>query len=268
MTQRIPWAPRGWQQLLLAGISVLVWGAVGLLTILFSTLIRLHALVLGWTDPQRRCAHMLASQWGRLTMRCNPVWTVTVIGRERLPADRPSIVVANHQSMWDIMALFFLRHQFKWVAKAELFRGPFVGEAMRAARYVPLARGRHGSIRDTYQQAKQWLADGISVVFFPEGARSRTGQLGPFKSGAFKLALDTGCPIVPIALVGTPALLAPGSWIVRPARVRISILEPIDPSRYRLDEMERLREDVRRAIADALAHGADADAVPTQPCAA
>ena len=120
---------------------------------------------------------------------------------------------------------------------------------MSLAKYIRLTRGQRGSIKGAYTEAKRWLSSGISVFFFPEGTRSRTGQLGPFKNGAFKLALETGILIVPIAVTGTRDLLTRGSWLFRGnSHVRITVLPPLDPARYRPDEHERLRDDTHRLI--------------------
>ena len=102
------------------------------------------------------------------------------------------VYVSNHQSLFDIMALLAINRPFKWVAKGSLFTIPFLGWSMDAARYVKLTRDRHHSIRSAYREAQQWLVDGVSVFFFPEGTRSHTGQLSSFKSGAFKIAAKTG----------------------------------------------------------------------------
>ena len=124
---------------------------------------------------------------------------------------------------------------------------------MSLAGYIKLARGRHGSIRDTYEDAKRRLAQGMSVLFFPEGTRSYTGQLGPFKNGAFKLALELRLPLVPIVICGTHGLLPRSGWVVNPmGRIRLTVLSPIDVSAYGPEEDERLRYDGRRLMEQVL----------------
>ena len=233
--------------------SVILWGLIGLLTVVFSLAIMACFPLACLFDPQRRSLHWLASLWGRSIILCNPSWRLTVIGREHLKPHHAYVLVANHQSLLDIMALFALRRQFKWIAKAELFRIPFLGWAMSLAGYVQLARGRHGSVRETYDRTRRWLASGVSVLFFPEGTRSHTGELGVFKNGAFKLAMDTAHPVAPIVVTGTRDLLMKGSWMFRAgSRVQITILPPITLSTYRTWEPERLRDEVRRRIATTL----------------
>ena len=226
---------------------------MGLLTLVFSIAMMACAVLFFVVDSRRTRAHWLASWWGRSVLACHPRCRVRVTGRQHISPGTPSILIANHQSLFDIMALFCLRRQFKWVAKDSLFRLPFVGWAMAVTGYIPLSRGRHGSIRETYQQAGEWLASGISVFFFPEGTRSRTGQLGAFHNGAFKLAVETGTPIVPIAVTGTRDLLVRGSWrLGHHSDIQIVVLPPLDPARYPQDGAVRLRDDARRLISHTL----------------
>lgn len=235
--------------------SALVWALLAVLTVFFTGLIAASVALLGWADRRRRLAHRLAAAWGRSIFLLNPAWKLDIEGRERLDPAETYIFVANHQSLLDIPAGMAIGGQFKWVAKAELFDIPFLGWAMSLAKYVKLARGERASIRATYEETKRWLERGISVFFFPEGTRSHTGELGPFKNGAFKLAIDTGRPIVPVALLGTRKLLARGSRRVGfGSRVRVVILPPLDPSAYGKD-FGRLRDEVR-AIMHRAVHGA------------
>lgn len=229
--------------------SALMWTLISLLTILCSCLIILCFVPLFPFDRRRFCLHWLATLWGRGVFACNPFWRLIVTGRRKIRPGRAYILVSNHQSLLDIMALFALYRQFKWVAKDDLFRIPFLGWAMSLVGYIKLSRGRYGSIRQTYADAGRWLASGVSVFFFPEGTRSRTGELGAFKNGAFKLALDTGAWVVPIIVSGTRDLLERGSWKFRMgSRVRIKVLQPIDPAGYRHAGPDRFRDDAWRLI--------------------
>lgn len=228
-----------------------LWAVIAMLTVVFTTLIALSRLLLWPFDRQRKIPHWLAMLWGRAVFMSHPLWRVRVEGARRLDSQRHYIFVANHQSMLDIMALCYLNRQFKWVAKEELFRLPFLGWSMSLAGYVRLKRGQSRSIRDAYDQAGRWVREGMSVLFFPEGTRSLDGELGAFKPGAFKLALKARVPVVPIAISGTRDLLVKGSWRFRAGRqdVRVRVLPPLEPS----GEDEGLRERARAAILAALA---------------
>ena len=254
MSKTSPLPPRFGARMLLASLgSLTLWALIGLLTIVFSLAIMVFAVVLVPVDPQRRFLHRLASLWGRAVFLCNPSWRLTVTGRTHIDPRTAYVLVANHQSLLDIMALFALRRQFKWVAKEELFAIPFLGWAMALAGYIRLARGQQSSVRETYERARQWLMSGMSVLFFPEGTRSRTGELGPFKNGAFKLAMDMAAPLVPIVVTGTRDLLMRGSWLFRyGSRVQITILPPIGPTTYHSWSPDRLRDEVRRLIQTSL----------------
>ena len=233
--------------------SLWAWFAFTTLTILFSLLMIATALVTGWWDRDRRLVHVVGTWWGQLVLWTITAGRLTITGRHHIHPHKPYILVANHQSLFDIVVLFCLQRQFKWMAKAGLFQIPFLGWGMAAGRYIRLARGRHGSIRDTYAHAKQWLASGMSVFMFPEGTRSVTGELGAFKNGAFKLAVDTGVPIVPIVVTGTRDLIRRGSWRFEPGRaVRVQIFPSIDPAQYGEAGVERFRDDVRQLILQTL----------------
>ena len=202
-------------------------------------------------DPQLKLAHRLASLWGRGLVMMAPGSRVKLIGRERLPARRPVIFMANHQSYVDVPALFFVPAQFKWMADVELFRIPVFGWAMGMAGYIPVRRGDGREGVRTLQKAERMLKRGISVFIIPEGTRSRTRVLGRFQSGGFRLAPKTGTPIIPVVVTGTRQLLPRGDWVFRwGARVWIDILPMVDPPAQRRELrscMDRVRDRMREA---------------------
>ena len=229
--------------------SVAVWFIVIALTIGFCCAIILCSAGLWWADRKHTVAHRLASCWGRAIFACIPSWRLTVTGRHHIPRHRAVILVANHQSLLDIMAIFCLNRQFKWIAKDSLFRVPILGWAMAMCGYIRLVRGRHGSIRETYHQAQDWLAQDVSVFLFPEGTRSTTGEMLPFKNGPFKLAVETGVPVIPITIRGTSELIQRGSWRFRPrAHVTVTVLPALSPAAKTDREFLRLKDATRRAI--------------------
>lgn len=228
--------------------SLYLWGAVILVTGVVSTLI-LCSLPLSLIDRDRRWAHWLGTLWAAILVRVNPFWTLRVVGRQRIRKNEGYVLVANHLSLADIVCLFSIGRQFKWLAKRSLFRIPFLGWSMWAMGSIPLERGRHGSIRESYRKALAWLQRDISVLIFPEGTRSRTGEMGHFKSGAFRLALESGRPIVPIVLAGTQEIIPKGKTGFGKARVAtLTILPPIETRGLSPESEERLRNEVEQTM--------------------
>ncbi len=174
-----------------------------------------------------------------------PPWRLGVEGA--WPAGGPFVVVANHQSILDILLLSRMPREMKWVAKEELFRIPWVGTMLRMSGDIAIRRGDAESGGEALARAKAYLARGMSVMIFPEGTRSRTGALLPFKSGAFRLALDAGVPVLPVAVHGTARGMPKGGPWVNPCRARARILAPVAVAPYGGDAV-RLRDEVRARI--------------------
>jgi 1-acyl-sn-glycerol-3-phosphate acyltransferase len=200
-------------------------------------------------DPKRSRIHSVNMLAARAIVRLNPYWKVRVIGPDRLPPGR-FVICANHGSNADIFCLSFVRGQLRYLAKRSLLRVPVFGWIMAMSGHVPIERGDRQSAEDALTRCREWLDRGLSVLFFPEGTRSETGEVGPFKMGAFKLAVDAGVPVLPIAIVGTQEALPKHGWEMREhADVRIRVLEPIAPGA----DVEALRDRVRAALCQATA---------------
>ena len=161
-----------------------------------------------------------------------PLWKVSIEGRHHIGFNRTYMLVANHQSMLDILVLYGLFRPFKWVSKQELFRLPFFGWNMWMAGYVSLQRERKGSIAKMMRDCRVQLEQGSSIMMFPEGTRSPDGRMRRFREGAFIMAKDAGVPIVPIAIAGTRDALPKGGLLMRSIRrvpMRVHILAPLSP---------------------------------------
>ena len=233
--------------------SVFAWIGVSLATVLFSLLSVLCSVLLRPVDPDLKIPHLINSVWARSIFFLNPVWRLKVRGRGYLKERRGYVLVSNHASMSDIICLFLLGKQFKWVSKESLFQIPFLGWAMTAAGYVRLERGKHGSIRESYEESIDWLRKNMPILIFPEGTRSRNGRLGAFKNGAFKLAVQTQKPIVPIVLSGTRTVLEKGNFLFSPSvRCTVKILKPIPTEGYNPSDFHALRDLVRTKMLGAL----------------
>lgn len=205
-------------------MATYVWTVTPLLTVFFGSLTVLMSPLAMLIDQRRNILHSIATLWAKSIVWANPWWTFIIKGSENLPpADKPVVYVSNHQSQADILTVFLINRQFRWLAKAILFKIPFLGWAMSAAGYVAVKRSDKRSHIECFRKAREHLGRGTSMLFFPEGTRSRDGRLLPFKSGAFKLAKDCDVPILPITLEGASHLLPKGSFAPAVATVTITI---------------------------------------------
>lgn len=202
-------------------------------------------------DRRRVALHLFSCFWASFYVYANPLWRVRFTGRDKLPCRGPAVIVANHLSLVDILVLYGLYRPFKWVSKAELFRIPIVGWNMVLNDYVRLRRGDRESIRAMMDHCRRHLARGAPVLIFPEGTRSATGALQPFKDGAFRLAMDAAVPVFPVAIRGTYDTV-PKSGLVLRNRMDgvVQVLAPLDPSRFAT--AAELRDAARAAIAAAI----------------
>lgn len=181
--------------------------------------------------------------------------TIVVRGREHLGDGHETfILMSNHQSHYDVPVLYrAIPGRIRMVAKAELFRIPLFGRAMRAAGMVEVNRSDRQQAMQNLRQSSSMLEHGTLLWIAPEGTRSITGELGPFKSGGFHVALDTGHRILPIAIDGTRRVLQSGTIaFTQGEHVTVTILPPIDPREYGPERRKDLMEAVRRSIASAL----------------
>ncbi len=213
-------------------------------------LVALIVFAVTWPFDRRRVVlHLYSCFWAATYLYCNPIWHVRVAGREKLPWRGAAVLVANHASLIDILVLFALYRPFKWVSKAENFKLPFIGWNMTLNDYVPLVRGNKESIVKMMADCRRHLARGSPVLIFPEGTRTRDGNLLPFKDGAFRLAAEVGCPLIPIAVHATGDCLPKHGWALRNVmHAQVEILDPIDPGPPGQGDPEALREQARAAI--------------------
>jgi len=192
--------------------------------------------------------HKVANIWARiLLMMCGT--TVEVIGRENILRGKPQVFMANHQSDFDILiTLAFLPGQFRWIAKKELFAIPVFGQAMRSAGYIEIDRQNHEKALQSLELAALRIRQGKSVMTFPEGTRSRNGEIKAFKPGTFYLAIQSGVPIVPITIIGSGALMPKRSLKIKSGKIRMVIAKPIDVKGCTLEDRQALIRNVRQII--------------------
>jgi len=192
--------------------------------------------------------HNYARLWGKLGLRLAGV-RLTVAGMEHLDDLGPVIYMANHQSNFDILALFAgLPGQFRWIAKEELFRIPLFGYSMKRCGYIPLNRNDRRKALQSMRAAAERIKTGTSVVIFPEGTRSEDGMLLPFKKGGFSLAQQAGVPIVPIAISGSREINPKGSLRLFGGHIRLTIFPAIDVHAHKDDLMDAVRAPIARGL--------------------
>jgi 1-acyl-sn-glycerol-3-phosphate acyltransferase len=235
--------------------SVLFWTFLAVSCIpLFGCAVLIFVLTLPF-DRNGRALHLFSCAWAQLYFAVNPLWQLSVEGREKLPWRGPAVLVANHESLGDILVLFGLFRPFKWVSKKSVFRVPFIGWNMWLNRYVGLVRGNKASVMQMIRQCEAWIDRGVPVLLFPEGTRSPDGEVKAFKDGAFQLATKKGCPVYPIVLTGTRSVLPKHGFVLRQsAACSLRVLDPVMPEHFGGD-VEALRDFVReRIIAEKRSH--------------
>lgn len=168
--------------------------------------------------------HRFTCFWASLYTWLNPAWRVRVEGREKIDPRRAYVMVANHQSLLDILVLFRLFTHYKWVSKIENFRVPCIGWNMSMNRYIKLRRGDRESVLRMLDACARALGEGNSIMMFPEGTRSPDGRLRDFKPGAFDLAQRARVGLLPIVVEGTAQALPKRGFVLQgrhPIRVRV-----------------------------------------------
>jgi 1-acyl-sn-glycerol-3-phosphate acyltransferase len=235
---------------LLTGLFFVYFVITSTILVVVAVLIR---LVTQPFDKNLRLLHLFTCFWGSLYLRGMPAWRVTIEGREHVRKGITYVMVANHGSTIDIPVLFRLFVHFKWVAKEELFRVPFIGWALSLNRYIRIKRGDLDGIRQMMQDCRAALRAGSSVLIFPEGTRSETAELRPFLSGAFTLAKRAQVPILPIVIHGSRDALPKKSLVIRGRHhIRVRVLPELPYELFAEKPVKTWAAEVRARIADEL----------------
>jgi len=237
-------------------LIVIVW------TVLSSIVTGLFTIVISLFGGSENIVHLSARFWARTILAVGRI-DVTVEGMSNIDSSKPYIFMSNHQSNFDIPVLLaHLKIQFRWLAKAELFKIPIFGRGMKNAGYISIDRSNRRAAVESLHRAAEIIRDGVSVLIFPEGTRSLDGNVRPFKKGGFVLAVDAGVPIVPVVIHGTYSIMQKNRLRIKPGHVLVEILDPIKTSDYtrgnKDDLMERVRTLIRERFEKRRQHG--------QPC--
>ena len=202
-------------------------------------------------DPGRYVSGRFFRLMGKSAALVNPLWRFHTEGLRVTDPRRPYVAVSNHESWTDIFLLCFLPWEMKWLAKQQVFNIPVMGWIMRMAGDVPLVRGSRESAVGALAKCRDRLAKRVSVMIFPEGTRSPRAEMLPFKDGAFALAIETGAPVLPIAIAGTRHAMAKGSFQVQRAVAACRVLEPVETTGLSMADIPALKARVRTMIDDA-----------------
>jgi 1-acyl-sn-glycerol-3-phosphate acyltransferase len=234
-------------------VSLWVWFAIGALIVLWVPVMLVARLV--DRDPARYTAGYTLRVMGRLFTYVNPFWDIELTGPVPENPRNPYVVVSNHFSQADPPIIARVPWEMKWVAKKELFDLPFAGWLLKLSGDIPVDRSSKQSRARVLVRAAKYLANRCSVMFFPEGTRSRDGRVHRFSDGAFRLAIKEGVPVLPLAIDGTHDALPKHSIWFNPdaEKIRVRILEPIDTSAYEPEEARAVQRRVRARIIEQIA---------------
>lgn len=231
--------------------SALLWGVALLIVVVWTPLVALVFAVTAPFDSGRYAAGWLFRRGAVVFVALNPLWHFRTSGVRITDPRRPYIAVSNHESYADIFLISHLPWEMKWLSKSEIMRLPLMGWMMWMAGDIPVVRSVARSRTAALDGIRDRLRKGVSVMVMPEGTRSPTEELLPFRDGAFRVAIELGVPVLPMAVAGTRTAMAKGSYAFRRARAEVRVLEPIETSAMSLKDVAHLRETVRSRISDA-----------------
>jgi len=241
ITTRSPPGLQLYKWLVVIPVLVISTAFIGTLVIIFS--------LLGMPEFSSR---VFGKLWARVNMAVM-FMRVQVHGRENIDSKQSYVIAANHQSQLDIYVLYgYLDIPFKWAMKKELRRVPILGLACELMGHIFIDRSNTDAARASLNDAQARIKDGISAVFFPEGTRSRSGQLGSFKKGAFRLAQDLAIPVLPVSIHNTNRILPSDGLDWRPGSATLKIHPAITPTGDSPADINTLTARTREIISEAL----------------
>jgi 1-acyl-sn-glycerol-3-phosphate acyltransferase len=235
---------RLWQSIL----SLWAWLVLVLCILIWFPVMVVLLLVTGPFDRGRYIVGYVFRRIGPAMATLNPLWRFRYSGTMPQNPRHPYVVVSNHESFADILLISHLPWEMKWLSKAELFRIPIMGWMMWLAGDIPVKRGFGPSAVEAMERCRKALRQRVSVMIFPEGTRSKTTELLPFKDGAFRLAIEAGVPILPLALSGTGTALPKHGWRFGRSAAHLRVLEPVDTAGLTLSDVPALKARIRDLI--------------------
>jgi 1-acyl-sn-glycerol-3-phosphate acyltransferase len=238
---------RLWQTI----VSIWAWLVLVVCILLWFPVLAIARLLTAPFDRGRYIPGRIFRKIGPAMATLNPLWRFRYSGLIPRDPRRPFVVVSNHESFTDILLISHLPWEMKWLSKAELFRIPILGWMMWLVGDIPVKRGFGPSALEAMARCRQALESRVSVMIFPEGTRSKTSELLPFKDGAFRLAIEAGVPILPLAVSGTGTALRKHDWRFGRSDAEVRILDPVETAGLSLSDIPELKARVRQTIIDA-----------------
>ena len=234
----------------------LIFAIYTLVILTFFTILSFIALIVCYPfDKRRRVVHEI-SRWLCFFWWYAPLtWRRRIEGLENVDKNKPYVIVINHNSMVDIISLYFIRLNFRWVSKREVFRIPFIGPMLWMHGDIAIERGRATeSMKKVIRDGKMWLDRGVSVAIFPEGTRSKDGEIQRFKGGAFVLAKEAGVDILPVVMDGTTKIFKPRSIFFNWKHLlTLKVLAPIPAEKVAATDAGDLAKEVQEMMTETLA---------------
>lgn len=179
-------------------------------------------------DKGRRVIHEMSRFWSLQYYWIAPGWTVDVEGKDKIDKNDTYIIVSNHQSLMDICLLYVIPLNFRWVSKAEVKRFPIVGWMLSVHGDITIHRGHTESTKKMNREVEKWIDRKVSISMFPEGTRTKDGEIHRFKEGAFVMAKKNNIKILPVVTNGNYYVMSKGSWTINPIqKFKVRILDPI-----------------------------------------
>jgi 1-acyl-sn-glycerol-3-phosphate acyltransferase len=229
-------------------LSLFFWIACVLIVIFWTPAVAILRLATFRSDRNRTRVGRLLRDSAAFAVRINPFWDFRVHDEVHPDASTPYLFVANHKSLADVFLLTLLPWEMKFLSKDSIFRIPLLGWQMRVAGDIEVTRGDRDSSRQAIDQMRDRLVGKSSVIVFPEGTRSADGSLAPFREGAFRLAIELGVAIVPLAVRGTEQALPKHSIVLRRTEASATVLPPVATKGLGPEDAAALAEDVRGRI--------------------
>jgi len=238
----------GLREALRIPLSIWLWAEIVVVSIAAFFLAGLALLVCYPFDRRRAVAGNIVRLACVTAVKLNPMWRFEVRGQLPTHFARKTVLMSNHCSHTDPFLICHLPVTMRWLAKASLFKIPFLGWAMWAVGDIPVRRGDPNSAREAMSRCAYWLSQEVAVAAFPEGTRSASGELLPFKDGAFRLAIETGADILPLAVTGTHTALRKHDWRAGYSRGWLNIGTTISTAGMSIEDLPHLRDQVREQI--------------------